>query len=119
MGEKRAVKGLKSLNMEKVWTPCWAARQLPETVELIKIRGRWYMLLWTDTDVVSQLDPEQWAYCNGELGDSVELELWIPPTRLVADLVRDIVEDLDKEAEEKARSEKREAKHERNNDGSG
>jgi len=102
-------KGLKSLNLEKVWTPCWAARQLPETVEVIKIRGRWWMILWAD-DAVAVPDPERWAYGNGELGESVELELWVPPVRVVAGLVRDIVTDLDKEAAEKEKEQAHESR---------
>ena len=84
--------------LEKIFTPVWAAKQLPETVELVQIRGEWFMLIWTDDSVVSQREPEKWAFCNGELGESTELELWIPPTRLIAGLVRDIVKEMDEDA---------------------
>ena len=40
---------------------------------------------------VAQPDPERWAYCNGELDQKVKLDIWIPPTRMVARLVNDLV----------------------------
>jgi len=77
----------------KAWTPSWAARDLPIGVDLIRVNDRWWLMLWNEQHAIAHPDPERWAYSNGELGDSVELELWIPPNRVTADLVRDLAED--------------------------
>lgn len=79
---------------DKVLTPAWAQRQLPEGVEVVRIRGRWYLILWTDEHCVAQADPEKWAYSNGELGESQELEAWIPLRRHIKELVDDLTESL-------------------------
>ena len=85
---------------EKYMTPVWASK-LPEGVEVVRIHGRWFLFMWTwgglDEDnnptpstAISQADPEQWLLGNGELGDSVELELWIPPMKPCRDLANDL-----------------------------
>lgn len=75
---------------ERAMTPTWAQKGLPSGVELVQIKGRWWLLTWTEEHVVATPDPERWAWTRGELGASAELELWIPPARHVADIAADL-----------------------------
>jgi len=97
----------KMQSLGKMVTPTWAAKQLPENVEVVRIAGRWWMMIWSDNDVCAQPDPEKWCYSNGELGDNQEVEMWIPPTGLVAGLA----DDLFKEATAPAPTETNKDKH--------
>lgn len=83
-------------------TPTWAATQLPGTVAIVRIREQWWLMISSDSTVVAQPDPEEWAYMNGELGDSVALEDWLPATRQERDLALDIQAAIDADAREKA-----------------
>ena len=81
-------------------TPSWASKRLPPGVEIVRIDGRWHMLLWSTEHVVSHPDPEKWLYRSGGLGASQELERWTPPVTHVLDLILGIAERARKAAAE-------------------
>jgi len=78
---------------DRPMTPTWAVKKLPEGVEVVRIKGRWWLLMWTEEHVVAKADPDQWLWTNGELGASQEMELWFPPYRHIAELAADLAED--------------------------
>lgn len=78
-------------------TPRWAAHELPETVELVRIHGVWHLILWTEDHAVAQPHADDFAFQHKDSADwdDNELEVWFAPRKHVHELAVSLADEAD------------------------